>query len=293
MRSNVLEQHIGRRGNSQLRVIDPPSPSIRRFFPSLAELEEYWDLFFTLSVHRIKVRYKQSFLGISWTLFQPLSMMLIYTALFSYVAKIDSDNIPYPVFAFGGLLPWLCFQTALTGATNGLVSHASLITKLYFPREILPLTYVVASLFDFAVASTLLAVIMVSYGVPIRTTALYAVPIMLLLALFVTSVSLFMSMLQVRFRDIGVAIPLLLQIWMFATPVVYPFSRIQKLPKVWRALYMLNPLVGIIENFRRTVVLGLNPEPTSFWISILISLLLFPVGYIYFKHAECTVADKI
>src|SRR5438132_8355514 len=132
MRSNVLEQHIGRRGNSQLRVIDPPSPSIRRFFPSLAELEEYWDLLFTLSVHRIKVRYKQSFLGISWTLFQPLSMMLIYTALFSYVAKIDSDNIPYPVFAFGGLLPWLCFQTALTGATNGLVSHASLITKLYF-----------------------------------------------------------------------------------------------------------------------------------------------------------------
>jgi lipopolysaccharide transport system permease protein len=259
----------------------------------LLELQEYWDLIFTLSVHRVKVRYKQSLLGISWTLFQPLSMMLLYTILFSYMAKVDSDNMPYPVFAFGGLLPWLCFQTALTGGINALVTHAGLITKVYFPREILPLTYVIASLFDFAVASTILAGMMVYYHVPIRVTAFYAIPIMVLLALFVTSVSLVMSILQVRFRDIGVAIPLLLQIWMFATPVVYSFTSIRSLPSVLRTLYMLNPLVGIIENFRRTVVLGLNPEPISLSISVVVSLILFPLGYVYFKHVECTVADKI
>jgi lipopolysaccharide transport system permease protein len=190
-------------------------------------------------------------------------------------------------------LPWLCFQTALTGATNGLVSHASLITKVYFPREILPLTYVIASLFDFAVASTLLGAMMIFYGVPIHATALYALPIMLLLAVFVTSVSLVMSIVQVRFRDIGVAIPLLLQIWMFATPVVYPFSQVQALPTPWRTLYIFNPLVGIIENFRRTVVLGLNPDFTLCLISLVISLALFPIGYIYFKHVEFTVSDTI
>jgi lipopolysaccharide transport system permease protein len=281
------------RGDRRILVIRPVSFAVSALIGRLAELRDYWDLIWTLSVHRIKVRYKQSILGLSWAVLQPLTMMALYTFLFSYVMKVPSGKIPYPVSVFGGILPWLCFQTSFTTATNGLVSQGSLITKVYFPREILLITCVIASMFDFAVGSTVLIGMMIYYHVPIAGAIVFVIPIMLTLAIFVTSLSLISSMLQVRFRDIGVGIPLLLQLWMFATPVVYPLTAIASLPAWIRTLYMLNPMVGIIDGFRQAVLFESSPDPTSFGISVLVSILLFPVGYTYFKYADANAVDSI
>jgi lipopolysaccharide transport system permease protein len=274
----------------RVKVIRAPTFSPFGLLRGLAALWQYRDLLYTLSVHRVKVRYKQSLLGVAWALLQPLSLMLIYTMVFSVIAKIPTGGTPYPVTAYTGLLLWTLFSTAIINSTGGLVSHSNLVTRVYFPREILPLTYVIAALFDFAVASTLLAGLMIYYGISVTSNVLYALPIVLILTCFVTSMSLIFSSLQVRFRDVGVAMPLLLQLWMFATPVVYPLSVV---PEGFRALYSLNPMVGVVENFRRVILEGGAPDFYTLGLSALISLILLPVSYVYFKHVEATVADII
>jgi lipopolysaccharide transport system permease protein len=292
---NITTETLGgARGRTErprrVKVIRAPAFSPRGLLDGLRELWRYRDLLYTLSVHRIKVRYKQSLLGVAWALLQPLSLMLIYTLVFSLIAKIPTGGTPYPVAAYAGLLLWTLFSTALVNSTGGLVSHANLVTRVYFPREILPLTYVIAALFDFAVASTLLAGLMAYYRLPVTLNALYAVPIVLILTCFVTAVALAFSSLQVRFRDVGVAIPLLLQLWMFATPVVYPLSVV---PERFRGLYSLNPMVGVVENFRHVILEGAAPDFYTLGLSALISLLLLPAAYAYFKRVEATVADII
>jgi lipopolysaccharide transport system permease protein len=274
----------------RVQVIRAPSFSLRGFLSGLASLGRYRDLLLTLSMHRIKVRYKQSVLGILWAFLQPLSLMLIYTFIFSVVTKMPSDGTPFAVFTYAALLPWLCFSTALTNGTNSLVSHSSLVTKVYFPRDILPLTYVVAALCDFLIASIVLGALMLYYRMSLTANALYAVPIISVLALFTTAVTLLLSATQVRFRDVGVAIPLLLQLWMFATPVVYPLSAV---PPRFVPVYTLNPMVGIIENFRRVILQGTAPDFKSLGVSAIISLVLLPLAYIYFKNVEATMADVI
>jgi lipopolysaccharide transport system permease protein len=273
-----------------IRIIRPVSFSPLDLVRELRELWQYRDLFYTLTVHRIKVRYKQSVLGLAWAILQPLSLMLIYTVIFSVIAKVPSEGVPYAVFAYAALLPWTFFSSSLTNATQGLVSHSHLVTKVYFAREIIPLTYVSAAIFDFAVASTFLIALFFYYGVGLTTYALYAIPIMILLAAIATAFSLFLSALQVRFRDIGVAMPLLLQLWMFSTPVVYPLSAV---PQRFRGLYMLNPLVGVIENFRRVVLQGVDPDFRSLAISAITAAILLPLAYLYFKRVEATMADVI
>src|ERR1044071_1112534 len=238
---------------SRTRVIRPPSFSLAGFASSLRELWKYRDLLYTLSAHRIKVRYKQSVLGIAWAVLQPLSLMLIYTLVFSVVAIIPTGSTPYPVLAFTGLLLWSLFSTALTSSTTGLVSHSHLVTKVYFPREILPLTYVVAAVFDFLVATAVLIGLLFYYRVNPTVNILLALPIVVILVCLATSMALIFSALQVRFRDVGVALPLLLQLWMFASPVVYPLSAV---PQRFRAAYALNPMVGIVDNFRSVIVYG-------------------------------------
>jgi lipopolysaccharide transport system permease protein len=260
-------------------------------FSDLSVLSHYRDLLYTLSVHRVKVRYKQSVLGIVWAIVQPLSLMLIYTLIFTVIAKVPtSGNVPYPVLLYSALLLWTYFSTALTNATNGLVSHNHLVTKVYFPREILPLTYVIAGLFDLLIASPVLLGLMLYYGVPLTFNALYAIPIIIIMTMFITAVALVFSAAQVRFRDIGMALPLLLQIWMFATPVVYPLSAV---PERFRSLYMLNPMVGVVENFRRVLVEAAPPNFYELGLSALIATILLPLAYIFFKHVEATVADVI
>jgi len=286
-----------RRQRSRPRsVLGPPAFSPLAIVGHLAKLWQYRDLLVTLTVHRIKVRYKQSALGLAWAVLQPLALMLIYTVIFSTIARIQTDGAPYAVFAYTALLPWTTFATALGNATTGLTSHSGLITKVYFPREILPLSYIVAALADFAIAALVLAGLLIYYRIALTVQALYVVPIVLAMMLFALAVSLFLSALQVRFRDIGVGLPLLLQIWMFATPVIYPLSAVAKssrLPAGAKFVYNLNPMVGIVENFRRVVLQGLPPDRASLGLAVGVSLVLLPLAYAFFKRTEATMADFI
>lgn len=289
--SMLPEQAIHGNAPRRVKVMRAPSFSLTRLSDEIATLIQYRDLLYTLSAHRVKVRYKQSILGIAWAILQPLSLMLIYTLIFTVITKIPTNgNVPYPVLTYTALIIWTYFSTALTGATNGLVSHNQLVTKVYFPREILPLTYVIAALFDLLIASPVLLGLMLYYGVSLTFNALYAIPIIFIMTMFITSASFIFSALQVRFRDIGMALPLMLQIWMFATPVVYPLSAV---PERFRSLYMLNPMVGVVENFRRVIVEGAPPNFYEVGISALLSIILLPLAYIFFKHVEATIADII
>jgi lipopolysaccharide transport system permease protein len=281
---------VGRSGARPISEIRPASLSGINLLANLSKLPQYKDLIWTLSVHRIKVRYKQSVLGVFWAILQPISMMLIFTFIFSLIAKMPSEGAPYAIFAYTALLPWNYFSGGVSNATTSLVRHAQFVTKVYFPREILPITYIVAALFDFGVASTLLAGLMFYYHVPLSINALYAVPIILVLSCFALAVSFFFSATQVRFRDIGVAVPLLLQVWLFATPVIYPLSAV---PARWRSFYLLNPMVGIIESFRQVILKGTAPESGSLLLSAVISVTLLIASYLYFKQVEATMADFV
>jgi len=271
-------------------IIRARSFSPMAVFRTVARLADYRDLLYTLSIHRLNVRYKQSILGPAWALLQPIALMLIYTVIFSRIARVPSEGAPYALFAFCALLPWLYFATALSTATNSLVTHVSLVTKVYFPREILPLTYVIAALADFLVASTVLGGLMVYYRVSPTPVAWYVLPIIAVLTVFATAASLVLCAVQVRYRDIGVALPLIMQLWMFATPVVYP---LRVVPLSWRAAYELNPMVGIVESFRRVVVQGQPPAFHALMVSAIVSAVLLPIAFAYFKHVEATVADVI
>jgi len=259
-------------------------------FRDLAKLTQYGDLLYTLTVHRIRVRYKQSVLGIFWALLQPLSMMLIFTFVFSFIARMPSEGAPYPVFAYAALLPWTYFSSGLSNATNSLVSHTQFVTKVYFPREILPITYVASALFDFLVASTLLGGLMIYFHLPLTLNLLYLLPIILVLSCFALAMSFFFSATQVRFRDIGVAVPLFLQLWLFATPVIYPLSQV---PLRIRPFYVLNPMVEVIESFRQVILKGGAPDLKALLITGIASTVLLLLSYLYFKRIEATMADVI
>jgi lipopolysaccharide transport system permease protein len=273
-----------------ITIIRAPSFSIPAFARAVGRLVHYHDLLYTLSVHRLKVRYKQSVLGPLWAILQPTLLMLIYTVIFSRIVRVPTDGAPYALFAYSALLPWTFFSTAVSTATNSLVSHSTLVTKVYFPREILPLTYVIAALIDFLVASSMLGVLMAYYHVPLSVHAVLAIPTIAVLMLFSIAVSLLLSGIQVRYRDIGVALPLLLQLWMFATPIVYPLSIV---PARWQALYSLNPMVGVVESFRRVTLQAMPPDFHALATSALVAVTLLLVAFIYFKHVEATVADII
>lgn len=274
----------------RLKIIRPPSFSPGALASGVAGLAEYTDLLYTLTLHRIKVRYKQSMLGWAWAVLQPLALMAIYTVIFSIVTRIPTHGTPYALFVYSALLPWTLFATGITNSANGLISHTQLITKVYFPREILPMTYVFAALFDLIVASVVLAAMMLWYRVPVTIHAWFVLPDVATVILFALGMALLLSAVQVRFRDVGLAIPLLMQVWMFATPVVYPLS---SAPARFHLIYRLNPMAGIVENFRRTLIEGSAPDYESFAWAVLISAALFPVAYILFKHREATMADVI
>jgi len=270
--------------------IRPPSIFGFNLLANLSKLLQYKDLVGTLSLHRIKVRYKQSVLGILWAFLQPISMMLVFTFIFSLIARMPSEGIPYAIFAFTALLPWNYFSTSVSNGTSSLVKDAQFVTKVYFPREILPITYIVAALFDFAIALILLACLMIYYQIALTVNVLYVLPILLVLTCFALAISLIFSATQVRFRDIGMAVPLLLQLWLFATPVIYPLSAV---PARWRSFYALNPMVGIIESFRQVVLKGEPPDMRSLMFSAVVSVILLFVSYLYFKRVEATMADFV
>src|SRR5579862_2756555 len=237
--------------------IRPPSFEPWRIWSAGRELLKYRDLVVTLSLHRLSVRYKQSMLGWAWALVQPLALMLIYTIIFSVVTRMPDEGVPYAVFVYAALLPWTYFATIMTNSATCLVTHSQLVTKVYFPREILPLTYVVAAFVDFLVGALVLGGMLVYYHVSVTSYAWYLIPIVAVLSAFGLALALILSILQVRMRDIGLAMPLVMQVWMFATPVVYPLSAV---PARFRSWYILNPLVGAIETFRRVLVENQPPD---------------------------------
>jgi lipopolysaccharide transport system permease protein len=273
-----------------LKVFRAPSFSPIQLFYDVVRLWDYRDLIYSLSAFRIRVRYKQSLLGGAWAILQPLSLMLIYTVVFSVVARMPSEHLPYAAFTYAALLPWLYFSSALTGATNGIVASAQFITKVYFPREILPVSYIVAGLFDVLVGSVLLVGLMLHYHLHLTRNAFYLAPIILVMIVFTSAIALFLSGTQVWVRDFGIAMPLLLQLWMFASPVVYPLSAV---PLKLRGWYILNPMVGVVENFRRVVLEGLPMEWHSFLVSTALSLILLPACYLYFERIAATMADVV
>jgi lipopolysaccharide transport system permease protein len=257
---------------------------------ALRSLQQHRDLFWTLTRHRIRVRYKQSILGLAWAVVQPVALMLIFTLAFGRIARVPSDGIPYPLFVFSGLLVWSFVSTGLSNAVHSVVAHAQLITKVYFPREILPLTYVAAALFDFCVGSVVLALLLTYYGYPVTWAALYAVPVIVVLTALVTAGAFLLSATQVRFRDVGIAVPLILYLWLFATPVGYPLSSV---PPGYRSWFLLNPMTGIVENFRAAIIHGTAPDAGVLAVPLIAAAILLPLAYVIFKRVEATMADVI
>jgi lipopolysaccharide transport system permease protein len=277
-----------------LVVYEPPALRPGHPFAALRRLAGFSDLFVTLSLHRINVRYKQSRLGVLWAIIQPLSMMLVFTLMFTLVRAAPGGAVPFPLFAYAGLVPWTMFSSGLVAASSALTAHASLLTKVSFPREILPLTYIVAALVDFTLASVVLGGLMLWYGVALGWTAIWAVAAILVLTAFLTGLSFVLAALQVRYRDIGLAMPVLMQVWLFASPVLYPLDAVKRaLPAPLYALYTLNPLAGIIDTFRRAVILHQPPDYAALGIAAAIAAFLLPAAYVYFTYAQLTVADRV
>lgn len=273
-----------------LTVIAPPALSLQLAWRSLRMLPRYADLLYTLTAHRIKVRYKQSLLGPAWAIFQPLAMMVVFAAVFSTIVRMPTGGHPFPVFAYSALLPWTAFAAAVGSASTSLVAHAGLVTRVYFPREILPLTYIAAAVFDLAVASTVLLAMVVYYQILVTPALLWILPILVLLAGVALAVSLTLCAVHARYRDVGVAMPLLLQIWFFASPVLYPLAAV---PAAWRPFYTLNPMAGIIDGFRGAVLEGRAPDLAALGSSFAVVIIGLPFAYLWFKHVDATMADLV
>jgi len=256
----------------------------------LRELAAHWELLLSWVSRELKVRYKQSALGAAWAVLQPLSATVIFVVIFSRFAKIPTAGVPGPLFYYSALLPWTFFSSSLAFAVPSLINNMTLVTKTYFPREILPLAGVLASLVDFAVALVTFAALMIVYRAPLTANILYAPLIIAVEILLTSAVVLYASALNVFFRDIRFVVPLVTQIWMYATPVIYPLAVV---PERFRLLYMLNPLAGLVESYRNVTVMGQPPDPRYFGLASLLSVLAFVVAYRYFKRVEMSFADVI
>lgn len=278
------------RAERPLRVIRPPAFSLGTIFGSLRTLARYSDLFWVLSRFRLKVRYKQSILGWVWAMLQPLALMTIYTIVFTRVTTVNTGGIPYPLFVLCALLPWIFFSSSIANAVHGLVLYPNLLTKMYFPREIIPLSYLAAGFADFVIGGVILVGFMVHYRISPTWNLLYVIPIVIVLASFAAAIALLFSAIHVRFRDIGLALPLVLQVWMFTIPVVYS---LQSVPARFQKLYLLDPIAGLIENFRTVLLRGNTPNAASLALSAAIAFACLAVAYAYFKVSEATMADVI
>ena len=256
----------------------------------LNEVWAYRELLYFFVWRDIKVRYKQTVLGAAWAIIQPFFTMVVFSIFFSHLAKVPSEGLPYPIFAYCALLPWNYFAGALDRAGNSLVGSANLITKVYFPRLVVPISAVLAGLLDFAIAFVVLIGMMLFYGV-VPTVAVLTLPLFLMMALATAlGVGLWLSALNVQYRDVRYAIPFLTQFWLFATPVAYPSSLV---PGRWRALYGLNPMAGVVEGFR-WALLGKTEAPGPLLgVSVVVVTLLFVGGLFYFRRMEKTFADVV
>jgi lipopolysaccharide transport system permease protein len=253
-------------------------------------LWQYRELLYFLIWRDVKVRYKQTIIGMAWVVLQPVLTMIVFTLVFGRFAKIPSDGMPYPVFIFAALLPWNLFASSLGRGGDSVVQHANLISKVYFPRLVLPIAGVISPAIDFGVAFVALIAMMAGYGIAPGAGVL-ALPLFVLLAMLTAlAVSLWTSALNVRYRDVGHAIPFLIQLWMFASPVAYPVSIV---PERWRLLYSLNPMAGVIEGFRWALLGNENFDAQVAAVSAFAVVILLVPAAIYFRKTERTFADII
>ena len=254
-----------------------------------AELWEYRELLYFLVWRDVKVRYKQAVLGAGWAVLQPAMAMVIFTIIFGRLVKLPTDGSPYPVFVYAGLLPWTFFSNAVSTASNSLVNSANVITKVYFPRVIVPLAAVGAGLVDFAVAFLLLIVLLVWYHIPL-TPWFALVPVFLLLTIIAAvGVGTILSALTVNYRDFRWVLPFAIQVWLYATPVTYASSVV---PEKWRVAFGLNPMAGVVEGFR-SAVLGRPPLWTLVGTSAVVAVATLVLGLLYFQRVERTFVDVV
>lgn len=256
----------------------------------LRELWEYRELLYFLIWRDIKVRYKQTILGAAWAIIQPFFTMIIFSLFFGKLAKVPSDGIPYPIFSYAALVPWTFFAQGLSQASNSLVGSSNLIKKIYFPRLAIPVATVLAGIVDFVLAFAVLLLLMLYYGI-VPTVNVLWLPFFLLLALITSlGTSLWLSTMNVQFRDVRYTVPFITQVWLFATPIAYPSSL---LSEPWRTLYGINPMAGVVEGFR-WALLGTDTGPGPIiLVSTTAALVLLVSGAFYFRRMEKTFADVV
>lgn len=286
------------RSDNLLKSPTPPLPDEPLFVVEARkstagiDVKELWahrELLYFLIWRDVKIRYKQTLLGAAWAIIQPLLTMLVFTFIFGKVAKIDSNGIPYPVFAYAALLPWTFFANAITTSGNSIVGSANLITKIYFPRPIIPLAAVCAGLVDFAVAFPMLVVLMFYYRTGITLNVLLVAPLVLLTTLLAVAVGMWISAINVKYRDVKFAMPFVVQIWMYLSPVAYPSSVV---PAKWRTIYDLNPFVGIIDGYR-SALFGRAFDWKALTMSMIITLGFLTYASRQFQKMEKGFADII
>ena len=256
----------------------------------LRELWAYRELVYFLTWRDIKVRYKQTAIGVAWAVLQPLAMMMVFTVLFGKLANIPSEGVPYPLFAYAALLPWQLFSRTISESTSSLVTDQRLITRVYFPRIIVPLSTTLAAMADFGIASGLLMALMFYYGVIPGAAVIWLPAFILLMVITALGIGFWLSALNVEYRDVMYTVPFIIQFWFFVTPIVYPSSLV---PERWQILYGLNPMVGVVEGIRWALLgVGTGPSP-MLAVSILIALFLFVSGIIWFQRREESFVDTL
>lgn len=281
----------GQRDKSGIVLPEKPIAVIEpsRNFLNFRELWKYRDLLYILTLKEIKVRYKQTILGVLWVILQPLLMMIVFTLFFGRLAEIPSDGVPYALFAYAGLLPWTFFSNALNNSSNSLVGNSALITKVYFPRMIIPLSVVCAGLFDFLIAFVLLIFLMIFYGVGFSPNFLMLPFLTVLIAVWTMSLGMWTAALNVKFRDVRYALPFFIQLLLFVTPIIYPLNFISE---KWRWILMINPLTAIVESFR-AAIFGNPFDITLILVSVFIIFAVFLYSIYTFRQLERSFADVI
>jgi lipopolysaccharide transport system permease protein len=254
----------------------------------LADLYQYRDLLYFLVWRDVKVRYKQTAIGAGWAILQPFLTMVIFTVVFGHFAGIPSDGLPYPIFAFAALVPWTYFAQAISQSSGSLVGDAKLVEKVYFPRLVIPISAAVSPLVDLAAAFVVLLCMMGWFGIAPGWRMLYLPAFVLLALASALAVSLWLSALNVKYRDVRYTIPFLIQLWLYASPVAYPASMV---PEQWRLLYSLNPMVGVIEGFRAILLGNAPPNVTAVAVSAAVVAIVLVAGIVYFRQMERTFAD--
>jgi lipopolysaccharide transport system permease protein len=286
MSAASTDPHVHHAGLPTLRI----SPPSRWTSLEFRELWEYRELLYFLIWRDVKVRYKQTALGAAWAVIQPFFMMVVFSLFFGRLAKVPSDGIPYPVFTFCALLPWQLFANALTESSNSLVGNQNLITKVYFPRLVVPISAVLGGLVDFVIAFVILLGMMLYYGI-VPGWAIVTLPGFILLAVLTAlGVGLWLSALNVQYRDVRYTIGFLVQLWLFLTPVAYPSSIV---PEKWRPLYGLNPMAGVVEGFRWALLGKSQPPGAMLWVSVAVVIVILFGGLYYFRRMEQQFADIV